>query len=575
MLAVVTLMMLASCNRSETSEEDLGGETASETYPPLDVEGLAVFGNDAYQCRVIRPELADSTDSDMYADIRKTLKSVTGKTCPIETDFVGAGGSLDLESPAILVGETEYPESKQVYETLKHGEYRMELIGNKFVIAYTNDDAAALALKKFRGLASVSKQNGVLAITEKWNNSEKLSSAVDGLPVFEGSAVKEFDAGDKSTLLVYKHVEKSAHDAFVAGMETCGYELYTTNEIGVNSFLTYHNEDSIVNIMYLPNLEQTRVVIDTKEFSSLAGLESDNVYEPGQSEMSFTQLGLEHPKAGDCQNGMAYIIKLSDGSFIIIDGGHTGDMSYADSAGDYLVDSLKVLADDPDDIRVNTWFISHLHHDHMGALYDIAREMPDSLTIDRMIYNAPNEAQLSGVGSENLDNELERVAEIMNVETIVKGHPGQVFHIREAKFTIFGGLDLVEPIKIDNVNDTCMVMQMEFMGKTMMFLGDCHPFESRALTDIYGDALKSDLIQLSHHGYGGSATLLLNQLIDAEASFWPVGSSDYKNNVSKPANVPANQAFVDIPHYVAGRDNLTVTDFDTWIPDEKRWTPYD
>ena len=98
---------------------------------------------------------------------------------------------------------------------------------------------------------------------------------------------------------------------------------------------------------------------------------------------------------------------------------------------------------------------------------------------------------------------------------------------------------------------------------------------SLALTDVYGNSLKSNFIQLAHHGYADGATLLLNQTINAEASFWPVGNNHYKNMVSKVGAVPQNAAFVDIPHYVAGDTNLTIKNFDTWIPEEERWTPYD
>ena len=330
-----------------------------------------------------------------------------------------------------------------------------------------------------------------------------------------------------------------------------------------------------MHVMYLPRVAETRVVIDTKEFTSLAGLESENIYEAGKSEMSFTQLGLEHPRAGNCQNGMGYILKLSDGSFVIVDGGHTRDMSYAESAGDFLLDSLKVLADDPNDIRVHTWFLSHIHNDHIGAFYDIARDTPNSIKVERLVYNAPNDTQLAGVSGGNLDDKVENAVKMLGIKTVVKGHPGQVFYANEATFTIYGSLDLVEPIKIDNINESSMVMKMEFMGKTMIFLGDCHPNESLALTNAYGDDLQSNFIQLSHHGYADGATLLLNETIKAEASFWPVGNDHYKNMVSKIGAVPQNAPFVNIPHYVAGDTNLTIKDFDTWIPEEKRWTPYD
>ncbi len=576
MALLLTCAIFVACN-GDTSETDQNDESeqGSQNDVSINVDGLAVFGNGEYLCKIVRSENASDVDKNIYNELRQVLKSVTGKNTAIATDFVGFGETLDTESPAILVGKTEYPESKQVYDKLKHGEYRMELVGNKFVIAYSHEATASLALQKFRGLISSSMKDGVLSITEKWNSSDKVESKVPGLPLFDGSTSMTFDGGDGSKLILYKDVSKEAHDAFVSGIEALGYEHYVTNNIGENCFYTYHNDESIMHIMYFPRVAETRVVIDTKEFTSLAGLESENIYEEGSTEMSFTQLGLEHPRAGNCQNGMGYILKLSDGSFVIVDGGHTRDMSYAESAGDYLLDSLKVLADDPNDIRVHTWFLSHIHNDHIGAFYDIARDTPDSIKVERLVYNAPNDTQLAGVSGGNLDDKVENAAKMFGIKTVVKGHPGQVFYANEATFTIYGSLDLVEPITIDNINESSMVMKMEFMGKTMIFLGDCHPNASLALTNAYGDDLQSNFIQLSHHGYADGATLLLNETIKAEASFWPVGNDHYKNMVSKIGAVPQNAPFVNIPHYVAGDTNLTIKDFDTWIPEEKRWTPYD
>ena len=321
MALLLMCAIFAACN-GDTSETDQNDDSAqgSESDVSINVDGLAVFGNGEYLCKIVRSENASDVDNEIYTSLRKTLKSATGKHPAIATDFVGIGETLDTEGPAILVGRTAYPESKQVYDKLKHGEFRMELIGNKFVIAYSHEASATLALNKFRGLALTSKKDGVLAITEQWNLGDKIQSQVSGLPIFDGSASMTFDGGDGSTLVVYKDVTRETTDAFINGVEELGYEHYVTNNIGENHFYTYHNDSSIMHIMYLPSVAETRVVIDTKEFSELAGLKEDNAYETGSSEISFTQLGLEHPKAGNCQNGMAYIIKLSDGSFVIIDG---------------------------------------------------------------------------------------------------------------------------------------------------------------------------------------------------------------------------------------------------------------
>ena len=52
-----------------------------------------------------------------------------------------------------------------------------------------------------------------------------------------------------------------------------------------------------------------------------------------------------------------------------------------------------------------------------------------------------------------------------------------------------------------------------------MILGDCMKRECRQLAHTYGDYLKSDILQLTHHGLiGGDKELY--QLIDPEICFW-------------------------------------------------------
>ena len=65
------------------------------------------------------------------------------------------------------------------------------------------------------------------------------------------------------------------------------------------------------------------------------------------------------------------------------------------------------------------------------------------------------------------------------------------------------------PRRICNSNDTCTVVRMAFARKdaaadatpiTAVFLADAFRFQSRFLCAMYGSYLKSDIVQLAHHG---------------------------------------------------------------------------
>ena len=55
-----------------------------------------------------------------------------------------------------------------------------------------------------------------------------------------------------------------------------------------------------------------------------------------------------------------------------------------------------------------------------------------------------------------------------------------------------------------------------------MCLGDASTTASARMVKTYGDYLKSDMVQIAHHGYeGGTSSLYSN--IGATVNIWPVG----------------------------------------------------
>ena len=85
---------------------------------------------------------------------------------------------------------------------------------------------------------------------------------------------------------------------------------------------------------------------------------------------------------------------------------------------------------------------------------------------------------------------------------------------------------------------------------------------SRAINHIYkvyGNYLKSDMVQLAHHGMNGGA--LLYQTIDADVVLWPIAvDASYNQGVELIRDVHFNKVATDLAEevYVAGNAVFTL-----------------
>ena len=62
-----------------------------------------------------------------------------------------------------------------------------------------------------------------------------------------------------------------------------------------------------------------------------------------------------------------------------------------------------------------------------------------------------------------------------------------------------------------------------------MMLGDCEKTLCQQMADTFGDYLKSDMLQLAHHGANG-ACLDLYQRIDPDICFWACPKSKFASD---------------------------------------------
>ena len=355
-----------------------------------------------------------------------------------------------------------------------------------------------------------------------------------------------WDMEGGAEMLLYNAENGDGYTQYLADMKAAGFTLYAENEITGNLFSTWTSDEVNVTLMYAPGLKSVRILAEPS--MTLPGLEADNVYTDAGVENVVTMVGVDHD--GQTGNGMCFIYRLCDGSFIIVDSGFNKV-----ACAEAIYNTLVELAPDPENIVIASWFITHTHSDHVGGFYAFSTAYADKVTLEQVVYNYPTELsyQLTDTSTTHIAKLPQHIAMYGDDVRVIEAHPGQVFYIRDAVIEMLYTWDLYSAKTIIFMNNSSLVFTVNFDDTKIMQLGDCGPIATNILLDMYGDSLKSDIIQVAHHGYIG-ATAELNSTIDADVVLWPCGQSAYIAHWLD----SANKVFQDAPYMYLAETRATV-----------------
>ena len=255
-----------------------------------------------------------------------------------------------------------------------------------------------------------------------------------------------------------------------------------------NTMVTLQQSGSSVRVMW--------EVCDSAVFTLLAPNEAT-----GTGAVTMAQIGPGNIGNGEIENpgnGMGYVCKLSDGSALIIDGGHN-------SSADNLFKTLgkmDIAKDEEGRYRINAWVITHLHGDHYGALITFAANYSAKADISYLVYACTaDENLMSTIG---VDHTPSFVAYIRNYypDTVhIAPHAGLQYYfdnltlqIHYAPELMYGSADLTYG------NDTSLIFAIEGSGARVLYFGDagnvaaCVAWESNT-----ANSFKANAFQAAHH----------------------------------------------------------------------------
>ncbi|MBR5500990.1 MAG: MBL fold metallo-hydrolase [Clostridia bacterium] len=219
----------------------------------------------------------------------------------------------------------------------------------------------------------------------------------------------------------------------------------------------------------------------------------------------------------DSSQIMSYMLKTKEGSLVMLDGGEARDYSEIIALAQHVTGMEKPVID--------AWFFSHSHSDHVNAFVELMDKAPDALEIKKVYYKFTSEEWM-------LLNESTNKATYRRFMKALKKYDesgANIVEVEEGQTYTYDGVTMevllipdetIEPLAGAAINDASVVYRMTIDNQRVLFLGDGYHQVGDRLIQKYGNDIKSDIVQMAHHGSNGVQKSVYAK-IDPKVCLWP------------------------------------------------------
>ncbi len=524
LLSLALLLCLTACRGSGEGSDTTASDTAEtepETEAPAsDSTVLTIASGKQTSFKIVNgTEKADDTYN------LRVFAAELSERIGAKVEVVGektAAGEFE-----ILVGKLDSrEESAAYYSTLSYTEYGVEVVGNKIVIGYYDSARLEHCLGLLDEAIKQNADNGNFEIKRSYRARYNQSTVT--VPVLEtdGRLQGVYSCGSRNYEASFENVSAEEYNAYLSVLASDGYEAHQTNAIGQNRFGTYLKGNTQVNLCWYPSKALFKIIYGSKSY--LPSTVKENI--ANTVTPTLTQMGINALTDDASAAGMSYVIQMSDGRYILIDGGEKNETNEAK-----LMAYLKEHHVGEGKPVIAAWFITHPHGDHLSLAQSFLENYHEQIDIQTVAFNFAdldnNEMLYEDPSALNKAQTTFKTL-IKNwfpkAKTIVM-HTGMRFWIGDIEFEVLGTHEDFYPNVFGYGNDLNTAFRMYYGGKNYTFLGDSDYTLSSFMAAVYGSALKCDVMQVSHHGHNG-ATLALYQALDPDICFWPNSESNFRTN---------------------------------------------
>ena len=289
-------------------------------------------------------------------------------------------------------------------------------------------------------------------------------------------------------------------DAF----KTAGYTQLEVSMVEGAKFETIllTKADELVTLYWIEAENEARVVWEKADAEALSVLSANA--STGTETLTMVQIGVARGEAVDNPMiGMCYILKLSNGRAIVIDGGY-----YYDDCAINLYNTLAKLdiaKTEDNKFIIEAWIFTHGHGDHNGVLNNFVPLYGDKTEINYFLYQLPVNEEISAVGGglagEAAFHELCKTA--YPNATYINPHVGLNYYFGNATVSMLYTPDVLWATdnKITYYNNTSLLFNVHGGGTGFLCFGDAGELAAKRSWELFDEiAYKSGIFQITHHG---------------------------------------------------------------------------
>ena len=180
------------------------------------------------------------------------------------------------------------------------------------------------------------------------------------------------------------------------------------------------------------------------------------------------------------------------------------------------------------DITVSAWIITHEHSDHMGFGKDFFVAYRDKINVRELWINS-----LYDWGESFIQNVLENQPDCIHRQL----HAGEIIEIGDITVEVLCTPDVLHEIDEAELNkdsnNASIVTRLNVDGMKILMPGDASLLAWKYMKDTYGVSLKSDILQVPHHGANHGATAEEYRLVNADTLIFNCGQELFDSIISE------------------------------------------
>lgn len=349
---------------------------------------------------------------------------------------------------------------------------------------------------------------------------------------------------ENSTISICSNVAVNDFETYKSQLKENGFDVVSEYVLGNNLYTLLEGINRTIYISFVASLNMMRIYSEPRGVSiyppsAQAAYETIENYQPAIWQINIDSRNaegfrVERPEGRrGAMAGQLEALQVADGSFILVDSG-----MFTDSQADILYNFLKQNSPHEKPI-VSAWIFTHDHGDHTGGFSKFILRYTDDVIVKAFYFN------FTGWGS------FSRKVRSAYPDAIVYDNmqAGMRFYIADAQIDViysyvdryFAEVEITEQCKrsggqrpLCNIagdsNNNTMVTRVTHGGQRIMFLGDIEEEASRIIEkNIENSELKSDIVQLAHHGWEGG-TRDLYDMIAAPTALWTNGFYSWQHD---------------------------------------------